>query len=69
MSDTSHATRDIDNEIVHQIEQLRQTIKKAATAEQGDNARMGILRLLDHLLQQPSHAASELVRRGAAKLH
>lgn len=66
MSDTSHVRRDFDKDIVRQLDQLRETIKKAAAAEQVDNARMAILRLLDQLLQQPSHAASELVRRDAA---
>ncbi len=65
MSDTSHATRDIDNDIVRQLDQLRRTIQKAADAEQVDNARMAILRLLDQLLQQPSRAAGELLRRDA----
>lgn len=65
MSSTSHA-RDLDKEIVRQLGELRRTIRKAAAAEQVDNARMAILRLLDQLLQQPSHAAGELMRRDAA---
>lgn len=68
MSDRSHATRDIDTDIVRQIDHLRRTIRQAAAAEHVDNARSSILRLLDQLLQQPSHAAAELVRRGATKL-
>ncbi len=66
MSNTSRTTSDIDNEIVRQLDQLRRTIAKAAAAEHVDNTRVAILRLLDQLLQQPSHAAGELVRRDAA---
>jgi cell wall assembly regulator SMI1 len=63
MPETSLAGRDIDTTIARQLEQLRETIRQAAAAEDVDNARRAILRLLDQLLQQPSRAASELVRR------
>jgi hypothetical protein len=66
MPETPRAARDIDHEIVRQLDRLRKTIKDAADAEQVDNARGAILRLIDLLLQQPSRAADELVRRDAA---
>lgn len=66
MSDTPHATHDIDTDIVRQLDELRRTVKRAAAAEQADNARAAILRLIDQLLRQPSHAAGELMRRDAA---
>lgn len=67
MNEASNVTTDIYSDIVRQIEKLQQTVQEASADELEDGATMGILRLLEQLLQQPSRAACELVQRSTVK--